>query len=114
MYILSACPLNILKICHAPNVCFQNPAGNNMIMPNVSEVCFVYCIGDNCSSPDCRNNPDNTPFRINNTVNGTTYTVNISLGNDFGQSGQATALFGECIKQFLLRKYCVYIQWIVR
>ena len=82
-------------------------------MPNVSEVCFVYCIGDNCSSPDCRNNPDNTPFRINNTVNGTTYTVNISLGNDFGQSGQTTALYGECIKQFLLQKYCVLFSRLI-
>ena len=95
---------------HAPNLCFQNPAGNDVIVPEVSEVCFIYCAGDNCTSSDCRpvSGNNNTPFRINNTVNGTTYTVNISLGNDFGQSGQTTALYGECIKQFLLRKYCVY------
>ena len=74
-----------------------------MLMPVISEVCFVYCAGDNCTSPDCRPESGNNPFRISNTVNGTTYSVNISLRNDFGQSGQTTTLYGECIKQFLLQ-----------
>ena len=37
----------------------------------------------------------NNPFRIDNITNGATYNVNISLRNDFGQSGQATELYGE-------------------
>ena len=95
-------------ICHAPNVCFQNPPGNNNIMPEVNEVCVVYCIGDNCTSSGCVSVSDNNPFRIDNIVNGTSYNVSVSLRNDFGESGQTTALYGEGIKQFVLQKCCVY------
>ena len=82
-------------IWHAPNVHVQNPAGNNMIMPTISEVCVMYCIGDNCMSSDCVSVSGNNPFRIINTVNGTSYNISVSLRNDFGQSGQTTALYGE-------------------
>ena len=85
-------------ICHAPNVCVQNPPGNDMIMPEVSDVCVIYCTGDNCTSLGCVSVSGNNPFRINNTVNGTSYNISVSLRNDFGQSGQTTALYGEGIQ----------------
>ena len=59
--------------------------------PQTTEVCVNYCTEGNCTD-ECN---DNNPFRINNTVNGTTYSVSVSLRNDFGQSGRATALYGE-------------------
>jgi len=37
----------------------------------------------------------NNPFRIDNIVNGTSYNISVSLRNDFGESGQTTALYGE-------------------
>ena len=97
-------------ICRAPNVCFQNPPGNSMIMPTINEVCVVYCTGDNCTSSDCRSVSGNNPFLINNTVNGTSYNISVSLRNDFGESGQTTALYGEGIKQFVLQKCCVLVR----
>ena len=39
--------------------------------------------------------PGNDPFRIENIVNGTSYNISVSLRNDFGESGQTTALYGE-------------------
>ena len=73
-----------------------------MITPPITEVC-VNCTGDNCTF-ECRNGSTNNPFRINNIVNGTNYTVSLSLRNDFAQSGQtAPELYGEDQwKQFLL------------
>ena len=79
-----------------------------MIMPEVNEVCVVYCIGDNCTSSGCVSVSGNDPFRIENIVNGTSYNISVSLRNDFGESGQTTALYGEGIKQFVLQKCCVY------
>ena len=65
-----------------------------MITPPAREVC-VNCIGVNCMS-ECRPVSGNNPFRINNIVNGTNYTVSLSLSSDFGQSGQsAPELYGE-------------------
>ena len=93
-------------ICHAPNVCVQNPTGNDMIMPTISEVCVMYCT-DNCTSSDCVSVSGNNPFRINNTVNGTSYNISVSLRNDFGESTQTTMVYGEDIKQFVLQKCCV-------
>ena len=62
--------------------------------PPITEVC-VNCIGDNCTF-ECHNASSNNPFRINNIVNGTNYTISLSLRNDFGQSRQTTPeLYGE-------------------
>ena len=94
-------------ICHAPNVCVQNPTENSRIMPTVNKVCVMYCIGDNCTSSDCVSVSGNNPFRINNTVNGTSYNISVSLRNDFGESTQTTMVYGEDIKQFVLQKCCV-------
>ena len=77
-----------------------------MIMPPIRFVCFVYCIGDNCTSSSCAT-ADNNPFRTDTIVNGTSYNISVSLRNDFAESGQTTALYGEGIKQFLLQKCCV-------
>ena len=63
-------------------------------MPTISEVCVVYCT-DNCTSSDCRSVSGNNPFRINSIVNGTSYNISLSLRNDFGESGQTTALYSE-------------------
>ena len=73
----------------------QGPPGNNMLTAAVTDVCVNYCIEGNCTS-ECRNGSTNNPFRINNIVNGTNYTVSLSLRNDFGQSGEsAPVLYGE-------------------
>ena len=65
-----------------------------MITPPAREVC-VNCIGVNCMS-ECRPVSGNNPFHINNIVNGTNYTVSLSLRNDFGRSGEsAPELYGE-------------------
>ena len=95
-------------IYHPPNVCVQNPPGNNMIMPTVNVVCVMYCTGDNCTSSGCVSVSGNNPFLINNIVNGTSYNISVSLRNDFAESGQTTALYGEGIKQFGLQKCCLY------
>ena len=65
-----------------------------MIMPPITDICVNYCTGDNCTY-ECRPMSGNNPFRIDNIVNGTNYTISVSLRNDFGQSGQTTALYGE-------------------
>ena len=78
-----------------------------MIMPPIRFVCFVYCIGDNCTSSDCVSVSGNNPFRTDTIVNGTSYNISVSLMNDFGESGQTTALYGEGIKEFVLQKCCV-------
>ena len=65
-----------------------------MITPPTTDVC-VNCIGVNCMS-ECRRVSGNNPFRINNIVNGTNYTVSLSLRNEFGQSREsAPELYGE-------------------
>ena len=64
-----------------------------MIMPPITDICVNYCT-DNCTY-ECRPMSGNNPFVINNIVNGTNYTISVSLRNDFGQSGQTTALYGE-------------------
>ena len=94
-------------IRHAPNVCVQNPTENSRIMPTVNEVCVMYCIGDNCTSSGCVSvSGNNDPLLINNTVNGTSYNISVSLRNDFGESGQTTALYGEG-KIVCVQKCCV-------
>ena len=66
-----------------------------MIMPPITDICVNYCT-DNCTF-ECRPMSGNNPFRIPNIVNGTNYTISLSLRNDFGQSGQTTPkLYGEC------------------
>ena len=45
---------------------------------------------------ECRPVSGNNPFRINNIVNGTNYTISLSLSSDFGQSEEgAPELYGE-------------------
>ena len=61
--------------------------------PPISDVCVNYCIGENCTTTECR--PVSGAFRINNITFGESYSVNVSLMNEFGQSGQTTALYGE-------------------
>ena len=56
----------------------------------------------------------NNPFRINNIVNGTNYTISVSLRNDFGQSGESTPeLYGEgktvSIMDIHVTVYIVYV-----
>ena len=101
-------------ICRAPNVCVQNPVGNNMIMPTINKVCVVYCTGDNCTSSDCVSVSGNNPFLINNIVNGTSYNISVSLRNDFGQSRQNTPeLYGESkavsVMDIHMTVYIVYV-----
>ena len=79
----------------------QDHVENSMLMLLPSDICVNYCTGDSCTD-ECRSILGNQPFRINNIVNGTNYTVSLSLRNDFGQSGQTTPeLFGKA-KAFLL------------
>ena len=74
-----------------------------------SDICVNFCTGDYCTD-ECRSIIGNRSFRINNIINGTNYTVSLSLGNDFGQSGQTTPeLFGKA-KVFLLWICGVYYQ----
>ena len=66
-----------------------------MLTAAVTDICVNYCTGGNCTS-ECRNGSTNNPFRINNIVNGTNYTISLSLRSDFGQSGEsAPELYGE-------------------
>ena len=79
----------------------QDHTENSMLTLPLRDICVKYCIGDICTD-ECRPVSGNRPFRINNIVNGTNYTVSLSLRNDFGQSGQTTPeLFGKA-KTFLL------------
>ena len=65
-----------------------------MIWPPITDICVNYCT-DSCTE-ECRPMSGNNPFRIDNIVNGTNYTISVSLRNDFGQSGQTTPeLYGE-------------------
>ena len=67
---------------------------NVIITPFITEVC-ANCIGVNCMS-ECRPVSGNNPFRINNIVNGTNYTVSLSLSSVFGRSEEgAPELYGE-------------------
>ena len=73
----------------------QSPPGNNILTAAVTDVCVNYCTGGNCTS-ECRNGSTSNPFRINNIVNGTNYTISLSLRSDFGQSGEsAPEVYGE-------------------
>ena len=71
-----------------------SPQDTSVAAPQTTDVCVNYCIQDNCTD-ECRPMSDNYPFRINNIVNGTNYTISLSLRNSFGQSGQTTGLYGE-------------------
>ena len=64
---------------------------NSVAAPQIREVCVNYCTEGNCTS-ECS---ENNPFRINNIITGAIYNVSVSLRNDFGESGQTTALYGE-------------------
>lgn len=77
--------------------------------PQTTDVCVNYCIQDNCTD-ECRPMSDNNPFRINNIVNGTNYTISLSLRNSFGQSGQTTGLYGEgkAVSAMNINIYIVY------
>ena len=66
----------------------------------------MYCT-DNCMSSDCRSVSGNNPFRINNIVNGTSYNISLLLRNDFGESGQTTALYSEGINSFCIQMLCI-------
>ena len=84
--------VQLFKICH---VASQGRTENSMPTLPLRDICVNYCTGDNCTD-ECRSILGNRPFRINNIVNGTNYTVSLSLRNDFGQSGQTTPeLFGK-------------------
>ena len=56
-----------------------------MITQAITGVCINYCTGNSCTD-ECRLASSNNPFRIDNIVNGTNYTISLSLRNDFGQS----------------------------
>ena len=64
---------------------------NSVAAPQIREICVNYCTEGNCTSECSANNP----FRINNITTGAIYNVSVSLRNDFGESGQTTALYGE-------------------
>ena len=83
-----------------------------MIMPPITDICVNYCT-DNCTF-ECRPMSGNNPFRINNIVNGTNYTISLSLRNDFAQSGQTTPeLYGEgkavSVMDIHMTVYIVYV-----
>ena len=85
----------------------QDRTENSMLMRPPSDICVNYCTGDYCTD-ECRSIISNRPFRINNIINGTNYTVSLSLRSDFGQSGQTTPeVFGKT-KAFLLYVYCMW------
>ena len=66
-----------------------------MITQTITVVCVNYCTGNSCTDK-CRLASSNNPFHIDNIVNGTNYTISLSLRNDFGQSRQTTPkLYGE-------------------
>ena len=69
---------------------FDNHEHNKYVR---SEACVIYCIGDNCMSSDCCAVSGNNPFCVDNIVNGISYNISVSLRNNFGQSGQTTALY---------------------
>ena len=81
--------------------------------PPISDVCVIYCIGENCSTTECR--PVSGAFRIDNITSGVNYNISVSLRNDFGESGQTTALYGECIgnKANERAQVAIIFGWIV-
>ena len=64
---------------------------NNVAAPQITDVCVNYCTEENWTS-ECS---DDSPFRINNITTGSAYNISVSLRNDFGESGQTTAVYGE-------------------
>ena len=89
----------------------QDRTENSMLMRPPSDICVNYCSEGNCTD-ECRSITGNQPFRINNIMNGTNYTVSLSLRNDFGQSGQTTPeLFGKAIL-YVVCKAIAFLLWI--
>ena len=84
-----------------------------MITQAITGVCVNYCTGNSCTD-ECRLASSNNPFRIDNIVNGTNYTISLSLRNDFAQSRQTTPeLYGECkavsVMDIHMTVYIVYV-----